>query len=108
MTDFQVTGLDAVDHRRVLLRLRQNFAGGKTFARRTALNIADILANDLIIGERESWRVFPYFLQLLVVVSFLGLNDNVADTQLLDERHHFLLSPSPKRRQQLQKSYRAW
>src|SRR5436853_48416 len=66
-------------------RLRQNFAGGKTFARRTALNIADILANDLIIGERESWRVFPYFLQLLVVVSFLGLNDNVADTQLLDE-----------------------
>jgi hypothetical protein len=28
-------------------------------------------------------------------VSFLGLNENVADTQLLDERHHFLLSPSP-------------
>src|SRR6516225_6988873 len=94
MTDFQVAGRDAVDHGRVLLRLWQNFAWSKTFARRPALNIADVLANDLIIGELKSWRIFPYFLQLLVVVSFLGLDDDVADTQLFDERHHLLLSPS--------------
>ncbi len=50
-----------------------------------------ILANNLVIAEREARRIFADFLKLLLVACFLGFHDQIAHAQLLDERHHLLL-----------------
>ena len=55
MADFEVAGLDAVNDGRVLLRFWQKLRGSEAFARRGALDIADVLANDLVIGQGKPW-----------------------------------------------------
>ena len=91
MANLQIARLDAINDRRILLRLRKNLRRREALARSCFLYVRDILPDDLIIPERKARRNFPDFLKLLVVARFLGFYDQVAHAQLLDERHHLLL-----------------
>src|SRR5207245_11390172 len=66
-------------------------SGGKPFARSGFLDVQNILSNHLLIVESQAGRVFPNLLQLLPIVGFLGLHDEIANAKLLDEGHDFLL-----------------
>src|SRR6266851_3059732 len=62
--------------------------------RRAFLNVGNILSNDLIVVERQARRIYPYFLQFLIIVRFLGLHDEIANAELFDESHDLLLRSS--------------
>src|SRR5260370_11969299 len=91
MDEVQITWLHAVNDRSILLRFGEKLSGSKALARRAILDIRNILSNDLIVAERQTWRVFPHFSQFLPIVGFLGFHDEVANAQLFDDGHDFLL-----------------
>src|SRR6267154_4674636 len=105
MADLQITWLHAVNDRSILLRFGEKLSGSEPFAGRAILDIQNILSNDLIIAERQTWRVFPHFLQFLPIVGFLGFHDEVANAKLFDEGHDFLLRSRSDREHCYDRSY---
>ena len=91
MADLQITWLNAVNDGSVLLRLWEKLARSKTLAWSSVLNVGDIFSDDLVINESQSRGGFPHLLQLLPIGRFLGLDNKIADAELFDEGHDFLL-----------------
>ncbi len=91
MANLQITRLHAINDGRVLLRLGEKLPRAKSFARSSVLNVGYILSNDLVIAQGQAGRGLPHLLQLLPIGGFLGFDNEVADAELLDEGHDFLL-----------------
>src|SRR5262249_1793374 len=76
-SDFGVIGLDAVDNRRILLRLWNCFGWGETLARGSGSNIPDIVSDNAVVLKSESGRNAADLIVSLPLDGLLGLDDQI-------------------------------
>src|ERR1700733_7672899 len=85
-----VLGFDSKDGGYILLRFWDGLGWGHTSARRRSLNAVNIIQYDAIVLKGQAGRNLAHLLMGLPLGGFFGLDDEIADAHLLNERHHFL------------------
>src|SRR5437899_11468581 len=88
--DLYVAGIDAVNWRRILLRLRQRLRIREALARAAGDDAVNIIDNHPVVVERKPGRNLANLLVSLPLCGLLRFNNQVSDAHLFDEGHHFL------------------
>src|SRR5580765_7870773 len=85
-----VVGANAVDNRRILLRLRDCLSRRKPFTRRRSSDLSNIVEDDAVILNCKPRRNPADLVVSLPLDSLFGFYDQVVHTHLFDESHNFL------------------
>ena len=93
--DLLVDGTHAVNDRHVVLRLGNHLGGREALARRGLLNARSVGADGAQVLKGEAGGSLADFLLRLPIGGFLGLHNQIAHAELLDEGHHLLLGAGP-------------